>query len=145
MATRTGGDGSPRLEVRVLGELDLRFAERRLPPLESARAQSLLAHLIVHRDAPQPRERIAFVLWPDSGEAQARTNLRHVLHTLRRALPDADRHIETTPRTLWWRPDAPAALDVAAFEEALERDALREAADLYAGDLLQGSYDEWVL
>ena len=80
----------------MLGELDLRFGERRLPPLESARAQSLLAYLLVHRDAPQPRERIAFVLWPDSTEPQARTNLRKVLHNLRRALPDADRVCATT-------------------------------------------------
>src|SRR5919108_737842 len=151
MATRSGGDGSPRLEVRVLGELDLRFAERRLPPLESARAQSLLAYLLVHRDAPQPRERIAFVLWPDSTEPQARTNLRHVLHTLRRALPDADRFLEVTQRTLQWRVDAPASLDVAAFEEAIARSrwedvgALREAVDAYGGDLLAGSYDEWLI
>ena len=40
----------------------------------------------------------AFLLWPDSTEAQARTNLRHVLHNLRRTLPDANRYLEVTPR-----------------------------------------------
>jgi DNA-binding SARP family transcriptional activator len=98
-----------------------------------------------------PRQRLAFLLWPDSTEAQARTNLRHVLHNLRRALPDADRFIEVTPRTLRWRPDAPFLLDVAAFEAALDcadREpigALREAVDAYGGDLLEGSYDDWLL
>src|SRR4051812_34814462 len=105
----------------------------------------------MHRGAPQPRQKLAFLLWPDSSEAQARTNLRHVLHKLRRALPDADRFLEVTPRTLRWRPDAPLRLDVAAFEDALapahgdDVDALREAADAYTGDLPEGSYDEWVL
>src|ERR687888_1697574 len=123
------------LGVRLLGELDLRLGETALPALESARAESLLAYLLIHRDAPQPRQRLAFLLWPDSTEAQARTNLRHVLHRLRRALPDADRFLDVTPRTLQWRPDAPFRLDVAAFEDALARadagdeqlDALREA------------------
>jgi DNA-binding SARP family transcriptional activator len=151
MATRTGGDGSPRLDIRVLGALDLRLGERRLPPLESARAESLLTYLLVHRDAPQPRERIAFVLWPDSTEPQARTNLRKVLHTLRHALPDADRFLEVTQRTLQWRPDAPCSLDLAIFEDAIARsrwedlNALREAVEAYGGDLLASSYDEWLI
>jgi len=80
-----------------LGELDLRLGELALPALESARAESLLAYLLLHRDAAQPRQRLAFLLWPDSTEAQARTNLRHVLHTLRRALPHAERFLDVTP------------------------------------------------
>src|SRR4051794_8625958 len=145
MATTT------ELAVRLLGELDLRLGETSLPPLESGRAESLLAYLLLHRDAPQPRQRLAFLLWPDSTEPQARTNLRKVLHNLRHALPDAERFLEVTARTLRWRPDAPLRLDVAAFEDALVRardddlDALREAVDAYTGDLLEGSYDEWLL
>src|SRR5215218_3293128 len=111
----------PTLRVRLLGELDLRLGELALPALESARAESLLAYLLLHRDAAQPRQRLAFLLWPDSTEAQARTNLRHVLHTLRRALPHAERFLDVTPRTLRWRGDAPYRLDVAAFEAALGR------------------------
>ena len=54
-----------------------------LPPLDSSRAESLLAYLLLHRDAPQPRQHLAFLLWPGSTEGQAQTNLRKVLHTLR--------------------------------------------------------------
>lgn len=146
---------SSLLRIRLFGELDLRLGEVSLPPLGSARAESLLAYLLLHRAAPQPRHHLAFLLWPDSTEAQARTNLRHVLHSLRRALPDSDRYLAVTPRTLQWREDAPCWLDVAAFDEALTRseqetgqaelDTLAEAVALYAGDLLQGSYDEWLL
>src|SRR3954471_24686989 len=107
------------LQVRLLGELDLRLGETRLPPLESARAESLLAYLLLHRDAPQPRQRLAFLLWPDSTEPQARTNLRKVLHNLRHALPDAERFLEVGPRTLRWRVDAPLWLDVEHFQRAL--------------------------
>src|SRR5829696_5266410 len=122
---------SATLRIRLLGELDLRHGETPLAPLGSARAESLLAYLLLHRDAPQPRQRLAFLLWPDSSEPQARTNLRHLLHNLRRSLPDPD----------WY------------FEDALDRadrdgqaaGALQEAVELYGGDLLQSGYDEWLL
>src|SRR3712207_131677 len=103
--------GSPTLRIRLLGDLDLRHDGLPLSLLESARAASLLAYLLLHSDAPQPRQRLAFLLWPDSTEQQARTNLR-------RALPDPDRFLEVTPRTLRWRADAPFWLDVTAFEES---------------------------
>ncbi|MDF2744129.1 MAG: linked oxidase domain protein [Actinomycetia bacterium] len=144
---------SGRLRIRLLGGLDLRQDEVALPPLGSARAESLLAFLLLHQEAPQPRQHLAFLLWPDSSEGQARTNLRHLLHVLRRALLEPDRFLEVTPRTLRWRPDAPCWLDVAAFDAAVARSerepggseaALSEAVELYAGDLLQGSYDEWL-
>jgi DNA-binding SARP family transcriptional activator len=120
----------PPLRIRLLGELDIRRGDEPVPALESARAESLLAYLLIHRDAPQPRQRLAFLLWPDSSERQARTNLRHVLHNLRRALPEVDDHLEVTPRMLRWRPDSPLWLDLEEFEAALDRGALRAAVDL---------------
>ncbi|MGZ3679533.1 MAG: AfsR/SARP family transcriptional regulator, partial [Ktedonobacterales bacterium] len=113
--------GAPTLRIRLLGELDLRYGGDPLPPLESARAGSLLAYLLLHRQAAQPRQRLAFLLWPDSTESQARTNLRHVLHNLRHALPDPDRFLAVTPTTLQWQANAPFWLDVAAFEETVSR------------------------
>ena len=133
------------LRARLLGSMDLRVGERQLPPLDSARAESLLAYLLLHRDAPQPRQRLAFLLWPDSTERQAHTNLRKVLHTLRRALPDADRLIDIGPRTLQWRGNAPLWLDVEQFERALAQDRLEEAVETCGGELLEGRYDEWLL
>jgi DNA-binding SARP family transcriptional activator len=134
----------PVLRARLLGPVDLRSGEQRLPPLDSARAESLLAYLLLHRDAPQPRQRLACLLWPGSTEGQAQTNLRKVLHILRRALPDANRLIEIGPRTLQWRADAPLWLDVEQFERALAAGRLEEAAELYVGELLEGRYDEWL-
>lgn len=146
---------TPTLSIQLFDELHLCHERTPLPPLQSARTESLLAYLLLYRKAPQPRQRIAFLLWPDSTERQARTNLRHVLHNLRRALPDPDRFLDVTPRTLQWRMDAPCWFDVAAFEEWLslaDRDvgdsglaALRRAVELYTGDLLEGCYDEWIL
>ncbi len=144
------------LTVRLLGEVDLRLGRERVPGLDSPRLKSLLAYLLLHRHAPQARSRLAFLHWPDSTEAQARTNLRQLLHHLRRALPDADRLLEITPGTVQWRLQAPVHLDVADFEqtaaeaagavtEAERRAALEQAAAAYGGELLPGSYEEWIL
>lgn len=120
---------------------------RRLEPPESSRAELLLAYLLLH-PAPQVRQHLAFVLWPDSTESQALTNLRHQLHLLRRAIPRAEVFLEATRRTLGWRPDAPFWLDTSALEVmAGETDPppLESVVDLYRGDLLAGSYDEWLV
>ncbi|CAN5582312.1 AAA family ATPase [soil metagenome] len=136
---------SPVLHIRLFGDLELRYGETFLPSFESTRAETLLAYLLLNRDAPQPRQRIAFLLWPDSSESQARTNLRHLLHTLRGSLPDSERFIDVTPRTLQWRVDSPYWLDIAEFGKSIDEADGREAVELYRGDLLEGCYDEWLL
>src|SRR5258708_2437883 len=89
---RRRGDGSPvdrdtaRVQplarIRVLGRFDLSLDGMQVPPLESARAESLLAFVLLQRNTAASRQHLAFLLWPDSSEAQARTNLRHLLPTL---------------------------------------------------------------
>ena len=45
-----------------------------------------------------------------------------------------------------WNPDAVVSVDVRQFSSLIERtDRLAEAVDLYAGDLLEGLPDEWLL
>lgn len=52
---------------------------------------------------------------------------------------------EVGPRTLRWRPEAPLWLDVAAFEQAVGEGRLEEAVEIYAGELPEGDYDDWLL
>lgn len=144
------------LRIRLLGALSLTLGDRPVV-IDAPRLQSLLAYLLLHR-TPQPRERLAFMFWPDSVESQARTNLRQALHLLRRALPEADLFLDSDARSVSWRGDAPFSLDVEEFEQLAaraeaarkvgdagdERAALEAAVAVYAGDLLPGCYDEWV-
>src|SRR5688500_7047979 len=83
----------PMLQIELLGDFHLRFDGEPVTSLYQARQQSLLAYLLLHRQAPQPRQHMAFCLWPDSTEAQAKTNLRRELHHLRRLLPHADQFL----------------------------------------------------
>jgi DNA-binding SARP family transcriptional activator len=147
------------LEMRLFGGFGLSFEGEPLAEVDAPRLQSLLAHLVLHRDVGQPRERLAFIFWPDSEEPQARTNLRQALHHLRRALPEPERFIESEARIVRWRPDAPMRLDVEDFEQQLgraseacdrgdadeEQASLEAALTLYAGDLIPAIYDDWVV
>ncbi len=118
------------LYVQLLGDFRLMYGDMPVAGINQTRLQSLLAYLVLHRGAPQARHHLAFLFWPDSTEAQARTNLRKALLRLRRALPDADRFWLVGGTTLQWRPDAPFWLDVADFEDTLaQAKQLEQAGD----------------
>jgi DNA-binding SARP family transcriptional activator/tetratricopeptide (TPR) repeat protein len=134
-----------RLDIHLFGGFRLSFDGQPLSGFNSSRLQSLLAYLILHQDAPLPRQRLACLLWPDTSEEQARTNTRKTLHFLRRNLPDIDVFLSCEHSALWWRPDAPLAFDVAEFKAAIASENLERAVSLYAGDLLPDCYDEWVV
>ncbi|MDR7555822.1 MAG: BTAD domain-containing putative transcriptional regulator [Armatimonadota bacterium] len=142
------------LRIELLGGFRLTSDGRPVTDVRTVRQQSLLAYLLLTRHQPQSRQRIAFVVWPDSTEAQALTNLRRELHHLRRALPNAERFLDVEGKVLRWRTDAPFTFDVAEFEDTLAcayatqppaRGKLEEAVALCHGDLLPECYDEWIL
>jgi DNA-binding SARP family transcriptional activator len=147
------------LRIALLGDFRIENGEEPVEGVDTPRLQSFLAYLLLHAEAPQLRQHVAFIYWPDSSEPQARTNLRKQVYHLRRALPDADRYLYADTKNVQWQPDAPSTLDVAQFEAHLaradegesggerqaEREALEEAVRLYKGDLLPGSYEDWVL
>src|SRR4051812_32424283 len=68
--------GSPRFSV-----------DDRAATLASAKAIALLAYLACNR-APQPRERLMDLLWPDSLAEAGRKNLRNTLWTIRKTPGD---------------------------------------------------------
>src|SRR5688500_18654399 len=94
------------LHIYLLGEFRLLAGNRPVYTLNRPRLQALLAYLLLHRHTPQPRQQIAFRFWPDNSEAQAKTNLRKLLHQLRQALPDADTFLYIDTQSLGWRNDA---------------------------------------
>lgn len=101
----------PALRLRLLNDFSLVCGESPVTGLTSARGQSLLAYLALHRQAPQRRQELAFLFWPDATEAQARNNLRQLMHQLRRAWPAADRYLTAGATAISWRPDVQLLLD----------------------------------
>ena len=137
------------IAIQLLGSFRLICDQVALTSLSSPRLQGLFAYLLLHRETPQSRQQLAFLLYPDSPECQAHTNLRNLIHRLRQAVPDADHFLLGDTQTVQWRADGACTLDVAEFENAVAHassaTALMHAVDLYAGDLLPSCYDDWIV
>lgn len=146
------------LHIQLLGDFQLMSGDTPVA-VATPRLQSLLAYLVLHRSVPQKRSHLAFLLWPDSSEAQAHSNLRKLLYQLRQILPDVEHFVSIDRHTVQWQPSLRDTwtLDVLDIEEAIagakqadqdtavQRQALQRIVELYRGKLLPDCYDEWVL
>jgi DNA-binding SARP family transcriptional activator len=145
------------LQVSVLGEMAI-TGDGTGARHGSPRALALIAFLAAHAGAPQSRQLIAGLFWPDSADAQALTNLRRELHHLRQALAD-EPSLVVTARDLCWQDTDTCRVDLRVFDLAAQA-AQAAAADgdgelavrhattalaQYRGDLLPGLYDDWLL
>lgn len=147
-------DPMERFELRLFQQFAFLIDATLDGSLSSPRMHALLAWLILHRQGPQPRERLAQALWPDTPDAQARTNLRNLLFRLRSIAPAVDAQIVTRDSSLQWAPTLPFAVDVVTFERAAEslavglepdlRASLSVALAAYSGPLLPTCKDEWL-
>lgn len=139
-----------RLQARLLGEFALiEDGQRRLVQVSDS-ARSLVAYLLLHRESAHPRQQLAYRLWPESGDAQAQSNLRALLVRLRKAWPGVDRYVAIDQRLIGWRMHADVQFDVAEFEAALQENgdrvaALERAVELYRGDLYPQCYADWIV
>ncbi|MBA2396045.1 MAG: AAA family ATPase [Ktedonobacteraceae bacterium] len=147
---------TPTLHIHLLGDFLLTAGETPVTTITIPRLQSLLAYLLLHRDAPQDRSHLAFLLWPDSTEAQAHANLRQLVYRLRQSLPYADQLLHADKQSLQWLPThVDWTLDVLEFEQAcileqvqkkvVTRQTLEQVIRLYRGDLLPDCDEEWIV
>ncbi|MCC6189761.1 MAG: tetratricopeptide repeat protein [Anaerolineales bacterium] len=150
---------SEKLEIRLLGGLQLSAAGTPLTGFVSSKAPALLAYLAVTR-RPHPRETLAALLWGGLPDADARNNLRQALSSLRRSL---DPYLVITREAIAFNPAPAYFLDVEAFErgwrsahgdgpQADRAAGLEAAAALYQGDFLAGftvrdapEFEDWLL
>lgn len=126
--------------------------------------QTMLAYLILQRRRAHSRETLLGTFWGEHDEESARNCLNTTLWRLRRVLepPGVPRgtYLVTTPGgEVGFNDQSPYWLDVEVLERhasavvdtaegALEASTiapLEEAVRLYAGDILDGVYDDWAL
>ena len=146
------------LHVALLGEQAITDDGAGAVRARSSRSIVLVAYLVCHAGAPQARQRIAGLLWPESTDAQALTNLRRELHHLRQVLGD-EPSLTVTSRDLCWHDSRTCRVDARVFDaERIAALAAAAAGDdgpaarhataaiaEYGGDLLPGVYDDWLL
>lgn len=148
----------PVLQIQLLGGFNILYDNEPVTRINSPRLQSLLAYLILHADLPQLRQHLAFLLWPDTTESNARNNLRQFFYQLRHALPNSDRFLIADANIVSWKTDEDQVIDLQRFNWALRgaelaekqgdtqafRRALERVRACYHGDLLPGCYDDWI-
>ena len=100
------------LRINLLGGFDVRRGETAVPVPDAPRLHLLLAYLLLHRGVPQARPHLAFLFWPDSSEAQARTNLRKLIYRLRRQWPEVADSLQMDSHALTWQEEALIVSDV---------------------------------
>jgi predicted ATPase/DNA-binding SARP family transcriptional activator len=137
------------LEVRLLGQFEV-LKDGRPLNISTRNAQLLFAFLVLKAGKAQRRERLAGLLWPESSEENARSNLRHELWRLRKALEtESQSYFQVDDLTIAFQPQGETSVDVHALEslppDTNQAEVLKEALSRYQGELLPGFYADWVL
>lgn len=133
------------LEIRLLGSFEV-TCDGVPVKFPTRTAESLLTYLVLHPDIAHRRERLAGLLWPETDESRARSNLRHTLFRLRKAI--GDDHFVSDKVTIKFVPGPQYLLDTAQLElaesETISSEDLALRVSVYKGELLSGFYEEWV-
>ena len=138
--------------VQLLGPLAVSRDE---VPLDTARWQrwvdSLLILLVTSLGRRRSRDEIIDALWPDATPQAGASNLRYIVHLLRRNLGGGDPSPVLSERG--WIVLSPAygwEVDLERFEELIAAGqdvaCLQEAAALRRGEaLIEARYDDWAI
>jgi predicted ATPase/DNA-binding SARP family transcriptional activator len=142
------------LSLTLLGGFRARLDVGSPLALPTLKSQALLAYLALPLGRAHPRDTLAALLWGGTRQESARASLRQALFSIRKALGDAAAGaLRHEGDTLALEPAAVDA-DTARFERLVAEgtpEALVQAAELYAGDLLSGfalneaPFEEWLL
>jgi predicted ATPase/DNA-binding SARP family transcriptional activator/predicted negative regulator of RcsB-dependent stress response len=117
------------VRVHLLGAPRVRVEDAWLAPA-SGKTAALLYYL-AYQDGWISRDELLYLLWPDTLEAKARSNLRKLLSRSIRDLPYAG-DLEIEAGRLRWS----VSSDVLDFQQALEAQLFTDAVELYKGELL---------
>jgi DNA-binding SARP family transcriptional activator len=133
-----------------------------VPGLQARKVQELLSYLLLSKNRPVQRERLAEELWPDVDGQRSKKYLRQALWQLQRTteamvnLPER-RLLTVEQDWISTSPHADVWVDVIEFDRVYEwsvnaptgvlgpdlRKRLQDAVSLYRGELLEGWYADW--
>jgi len=142
------------LRFQLFGKLLIQKDAHALIGLEGRKEQELLCYLLVHPDRPHPREVLANLLWSDASTEKSRKYLRQALWHLHSMLNTEV--LSTEHDWVQLNLNSDCWIDVTAFERAFAAtqgksldqtgaQLLKNAVELYKGDLLDGWYHDWCL
>lgn len=150
--------------IHLFGKFSVEYNGEALRGPGSPKVQELLSYLLIHRNRPRPREALAALLWGDISTDKSRKYLRQALWQLQTALAphnpaEADQLLLVDDHWVQLNTGTEIWLDVAVLEEAFvalkdkpgwrmdakEKEVAQAAVQVYQGELLEGSYQDWCL
>lgn len=151
------------LKIRLFGKFTVERQEKLQKGLEANKEQELLSFLLVHRNRPHPREALASLLWAETSTERSKKYLRQALWHLQSALEGGEvgegQLLVVEHDWVQLNLESGTWLDVADFERAFtiaqnvcgkqldppSAALLKDAVELYRGELLDGWYQDWCL
>jgi DNA-binding SARP family transcriptional activator len=144
----------PVAKINLFGGFRAELESGQPVHLHTKKAQALFAYLAMRPGQPQPRDKIAALLWGDSGEEQARHSLRQTLVGLRKVLGNTEPPVLVTEGDAISLSRDSVSVDTVEFQKHVNagtEEALEQAAELYVGDFLEGMnvaeepFEDWLL
>jgi DNA-binding SARP family transcriptional activator len=151
------------LRIKLFGSGQANYYERQMEDFPHQITHLLLCYLLLNKQYPVHRERIAAVFWGNYPTKVARKYFRNTLWRLRIALQSlglpVDQYLWISEESVSFINHSSYWLDVEVFEEIIAQFSnlpiqellpdqvhlLEEAAKLYTGDLLDTVYEDWCL
>jgi DNA-binding SARP family transcriptional activator len=152
-----------RIHLFLFGKFCAARGEQTVCALETQKVQELLCYLLIYRNRPHQREKLADLLWQDSSSAQSKQYLRQTLCQLQAALENKHEAAETlilagsdwiqlNPAVEHWSDIHQLEQAFALTQDKRGRDlddgqaqTLQQAVQLYRGDLLENCYQDWCI
>jgi DNA-binding SARP family transcriptional activator len=159
-------EGGSRFSLRIhlFGKFSIEFDGETLRGPGAPKVQELLSYLLIHRNRPRPREALASLLWGDTSTDKSRKYLRQALWHLQTLLKshihtEADQLLVVEDNWVQLNTGSEIWLDVAVLEDAFvalkdkpgwrmdaaEKEVAQAAIEVYQGEMLEGSYQDWCL
>ncbi|MEW8029610.1 MAG: BTAD domain-containing putative transcriptional regulator [Candidatus Thiodiazotropha sp.] len=142
------------MELSLFGGFQLIDDSGVIVDLRVRKAKALLAWLALHQGKPQPRDRLALLLWEESNDAQARHSLRQALSGLRKVLGDRADTLAADQESVLLK-SGHIDTDTESFDILLKEEQspeqLTKLASLYSGEFLEGfnprsnNFEEWLM
>jgi DNA-binding SARP family transcriptional activator len=144
-------EGAVGLRIRLLGPVTI-VIDGRPVAVTSKKARALFGYLALREGTAVARSVLTGLLWGERSEGQARASLRQTLSELRGALgKSVSSSIVASKETITWA--AGSAWIAKVLETAAgsgDEDALRDAAELLGGELMEGlsigeaGFEQWL-
>jgi DNA-binding SARP family transcriptional activator len=133
------------MQVRLFGRPRIDVNGERIETRLSTQGLLLFAMLVTHPDETLDREEVAYSLWPDTTDGEARAALRRQLYKLQRALPgEGEPWIFGTAKTIRWNACGRCRTDVTEFERyGASPETIHAAIALYTADFAPSLDHEW--